>query len=57
MLLTLYGFALRIALVKVLRRPAAEVRTAFDVFGSELPDDVFEGVFDPRQQNWREVDL
>jgi hypothetical protein len=37
---------------------APEARTAIDVFGSDLPDETFEGVFDQtRQQNWREVDL
>ncbi len=35
-----------------------EVSTAFDVFGSELPDGAFAGVFDrQRQAGWREVDL
>jgi len=35
-----------------------EAKTAFDVFGSELPDKAFAGVFDqPRQRGWREVDL
>jgi hypothetical protein len=35
-----------------------EVKTAFDVFGSDLPDEVFAGVFDqPRQVGWRKVDL
>jgi hypothetical protein len=35
-----------------------EVKTAFDVFGSELPDATFTGVFDqPRQPDWRKVDL
>jgi hypothetical protein len=34
------------------------VKTAFDIFGSELPDEAFAGIFDrPRQGNWREVDL
>jgi hypothetical protein len=48
--------ALRSALAKVLIHP--DVRTAFDVFGSELPDEAFAGVFDPpRQSDWREVDL
>jgi hypothetical protein len=48
--------ALRSTLEKALITP--EVRTAFDVFGSELPDEVFAGVFDqPRQHDWREVDL
>jgi len=33
-------------------------RTAFDVFGSDLPEEAFEGVFgQPRQKGWREVDL
>ena len=37
---------------------SAEPETAFDVFGIDLPDEVFEGVFDqPRQEAWREVDL
>jgi hypothetical protein len=48
--------ALRSALAKALIRP--EVKTAFDVFGSELPDEAFTGVFDqPRQRDWREVNL
>jgi hypothetical protein len=35
-----------------------EVKTAFDVFGSELPDEAFAGVFDRSQYgSWREVDL
>ena len=48
--------ALRSTLAKALPHP--EVKTAFDVFGSELPDETFAGVFDqPRQRDWREVDL
>ena len=36
----------------------SEVKTAFDVFGSDLPDEAFAGVFDqPRPRDWREVDL
>ena len=36
----------------------SEVRTAFDVFGSDLPDDVFAGVFDQApSRKWREVDV
>jgi hypothetical protein len=36
----------------------AEVKTAFDVFGTDLPDEVFADVFDqPRQGSWREIDL
>jgi hypothetical protein len=35
-----------------------EVKTAFDVFGSELPDETFAGVFEqPRQGDRREVGL
>jgi hypothetical protein len=46
----------RSTLGKALVHP--EVKTAFDVFGSELPDETFTGVFDrPRQRGWREVDL
>jgi hypothetical protein len=34
------------------------VKTAFDVFGSDLPDDIFAGVFNqPRQQQGRKVNL
>lgn len=48
--------ALRTTLEKALIDP--EVKTAFDVFGSDLPDDAFVGVFDqPRARVWREVDL
>jgi hypothetical protein len=48
--------ALRSTLAKALIDP--EVKTAFDVFGSELPDETFADVFDqPRQRNWREVNL
>jgi hypothetical protein len=50
--------ALRAALARALSHPTAQAKTAFDVFGSDLPDEAFEGVFDqPRQQNWREVGL
>jgi hypothetical protein len=42
--------------VKSLVHP--ETRTAFDVFGSDLPDEVFAGVFEQsRQKLWREIDL
>ncbi len=35
-----------------------EVRSGFDIFGSDLPDEAFEGIFDqPRQRGWREIDL
>jgi hypothetical protein len=48
--------ALRSALAKALIHP--EVKTAFDVFGSELPDETFIGVFDqPRQRDSRAVSL
>ncbi|HEY7230431.1 MAG TPA: hypothetical protein VH558_08690 [Pseudolabrys sp.] len=48
--------SLRSTLVKVLTRD--EIRTAFDVFGSDLPDETFSGVFDqPRQRLWRETNL
>ena len=48
--------ALRSALAQALMQP--EVKTAFDIFGSELPDEAFAGLFDrSRQGNWREVDL
>jgi hypothetical protein len=48
--------ALRSTLAQALMHPEAE--TAFDIFGSELPDEAFAGVFDQtRQGNWREVDL
>jgi len=48
--------ALRSALTKAVMPP--ELSTAFDIFGSELPDEAFENVFDqPRQRSWRKVDL
>lgn len=48
--------ALRSTLEKALVGP--EIKTAFDVFGSDLPDETFTGVFDqPRSREWREVDL
>lgn len=48
--------ALRSTLAKALMHP--EVKTAFDIFGSELSDETFAGIFDqPRQRDWREVDL
>jgi hypothetical protein len=48
--------ALRSTLTKAVM--PAELKTAFDIFGSELPDDAFAGVFDqPRQRSWREIDL
>jgi hypothetical protein len=47
---------LRSTLATALMHP--EVKTAFDIFGSELPDAAFAGVFDqPRQRQRREIDL
>jgi hypothetical protein len=47
---------LRSTLATALMHP--EVKTAFDIFGSELPDGAFTGVFDqPRQRQRREIDL
>jgi hypothetical protein len=35
-----------------------QVGNAFDLVGSDLPDEAFAGVFDqPRQKGWREIDL
>jgi hypothetical protein len=48
--------ALRSTLAQALMHP--EVKTAFDIFGSDLSDETFTGIFDkPRQRDWREVDL
>jgi hypothetical protein len=48
--------ALRSALQNALVNPA-EV-TAFDIFGSDLPDEAFAGVFDqPRERAWRKLTL
>lgn len=48
--------ALRSALEQMLIDP--EIKTAFDVFGSDLPDEAFAGVFDQgRPRIWREIDL
>ena len=48
--------ALRSTLETALIDP--EIKTAFDVFGSDLSDNVFAGVFDqPRLKEWREIDL
>ena len=46
--------AVRSTLTKVVMHP----ETAFEIFGSELPDETFAGVFDqPRTRGWRQVDL
>lgn len=48
--------SLRSVLAQALLDP--EIKTAFDIFGSDLSDEAFEGVFEqPRQKNWRKVDL
>jgi hypothetical protein len=48
--------ALRSTLANVLLNP--EAKTAFDIFGSDLSDEFFTGVFEqPRHRDWREVDL
>lgn len=48
--------SLRSTLEKALIDP--EVKTAFDIFGSDMHDETFAGVFEqPRQKEWREVDL
>ena len=48
--------ALRSTLANALIHP--EVKTAFDVFGSDLPDEAFDDVLDqPRERDWRQVDL
>lgn len=47
---------LRSTLVNALVHP--DIRTAFDIFGSDLSDETFAGVFEqPRQRQWREVDV
>ncbi len=36
----------------------SEIKTAFDVFGSDLPDEAFADVFEqPRQRQWRDINL
>src|SRR5262249_13294516 len=48
--------AIRSTLVQTLVHP--KVKTAFDIFGSGLPDEAFAGVFErPRQRNWRRIDM
>jgi hypothetical protein len=48
--------ALRAALAQVLTH--SKTKTAFDVFGSDLPEEGFAVIFDqPRRGGWREVDL
>lgn len=48
--------ALRSTVTGALARP--EIKTAFDVFGSDLADELFEDVFaQPRPRHWREIDL
>ena len=48
--------SLRSALRKALIDP--QVKTAFDVFGSDLADEAFAGVFDEaREEGWRESEV
>jgi hypothetical protein len=48
--------AIRSTLENILVDPG--LKSAFDVFGSDLPDEAFTGVFDqPRQRGWRKIDL
>lgn len=48
--------ALRSALERML--VDTEIETAFDVFGSDLPDKALDGVFDQaRPRSWREIEL
>lgn len=48
--------AVRSTLAQALQQ--SDVKTAFDIFGSELDDDTFKDVFDqPRQRGWRGIDL
>lgn len=48
--------ALRRAIIAAL--PGPKAKSALDVFGSDLPDEAFDGVFtQERQTGWREVDL
>ena len=51
-----HAAALRSVLARALVDPTVE--TAFDVFGSDLPDEVFAGVFEqPRERGWSDVEL
>lgn len=35
-----------------------DTKSVLDVFGSDLPDEIFNGVFDqPRPSKWREIEL
>ena len=46
----------RVALASALT--PSNAKTAFDVFGSELADEAFSGIFDqPRPTGWRKVEL
>lgn len=58
---TLRGDPKRAKTVRLLMERALtgqDVKTAFDVFGSDIPDDAFAGIFDqPRQKAWRKVEL
>jgi hypothetical protein len=45
------ALALRSTLAKAIMNP--EMRTAFDIFGSDLPDEAFADVFDQSRQRGR----
>ena len=50
------AMTLRSTLAKALIEP--NLKTAFDVFGSDLADEAFAGVFDqPRERSWRRIRL
>jgi hypothetical protein len=45
----------RPALARDTPRTGVEAKTAFDVFGSDLPDEAFEGVFDQPRPIYKPV--
>jgi hypothetical protein len=45
------------ASARVIAGTGVEVNSAFDVFGSELPDEAFEGVFDQPRPIYKPADL
>ncbi|KJC55253.1 hypothetical protein UB31_01935 [Bradyrhizobium sp. LTSP849] len=47
----------RSASARVIAGTDVGVDTAFDVFGSKLPDEAFEGVFDQPRQIYKPADL
>lgn len=53
---TEHADALRTALQRAVGKK--EVHTAFDIFGSDLPDEYFDGVFErPSDTGWRDIDI